>query len=447
MTSDRQKLLDFLEKNGQNSLYDELYDENVDIDDFKKRHAQELSIYPGYVNAANETDDEVSDAPSGMSGEEANNYFSQTSDPSKNLAKYAELETQRRKDLAAKQKLADEYARSNDGSYFDKDNWAANDIAKAEYAKGNYKTAMANEVLGKIAGIADFTPFPFSEIGPTVRLGQDVVMTDKAPTDAVKDRLFEYAAGLIPVGAKGYEVAKGGLGRLGELGEKVGIFKKLNKTSENLGEAERIQKSAEAAEEFRNNTSLKKLEAMSDKDLDQLAFRFNNNPMYKQAIIDYSTLRHSPDLKDLAQAERAKNVIISSAQEASKDMWLGSASAQDALNKLFTNEGSYRQNILKKLSQNKSPDYYNRIMTLAFSNVSKPDLVALKTVGTLGAGGVRKKLQNDDKKSTIPTVKERDAALDYVIDKYKRQWKAGFVPHGTGIEVEAYKKWLTTEKD
>ena len=34
MTSDRQKLLDFLEKNGQNSLYDELYDENVDIDDF-----------------------------------------------------------------------------------------------------------------------------------------------------------------------------------------------------------------------------------------------------------------------------------------------------------------------------------------------------------------------------------------------------------------------------
>jgi hypothetical protein len=127
-------------------------------------------------------------------------------------------------------------------------------------------------------------------------------------------------------------------------------------------------------------------------------------------------------------------------------LWLGKASTQDALNKLFTNEGSYRQPILKSLSQNKSPDYYNRIMTLAFSNVSKPDLVALKTVGTLGAGGIRKKIQNDDKKSTIPTVKERDAALDYVIDKYKRQWKAGFVPHGTGIEVEAYKKWLTTEK-
>src|SRR5574344_1272414 len=357
MTSDRQKLLDFLEKNGQNRLYDE----NVDIDDFKKRHAQELSIYPGYVNAANETDDEVSDAPSGMSGEEANNYFSQTSDPSKNLAKYAELEIQRRKDLAAKQKLADEYARSNDGSYFDKDNWAANDIAKAEYAKGNYKTAMANEVLGKIAGIADFTPFPFSEIGPTVRLGQDVVMTDKAPTDAVKDRLFEYAAGLIPVGAKGYEVAKGGLGRLGELGEKLGVFKYLNKTSENLGEAERIQKNAKAAEAFRYNTSLKKLENMTDKDLGQLAFRFND-PMYKQAIIDYSNLRHSPDLKDLAQAERAKNVIISSAKEASKDMWLGNASAQDALNKLFTDKGNYRQSILRKLSQNKSPDYYNRIM-------------------------------------------------------------------------------------
>ena len=101
---------------------------------------------------------------------------------------------------------------------------------------------------------------------------------------------------------------------------------------------------------------------------------------------------------------------------------------------------------MRKLSQNKSPDYYNRIMTLAFSNVSKPDLVALKTVGTLGTGGIRKKIQNNDKKSTIPTVKERDAALDYVIDKYKRQWKAGFVPHGTGIEVEAYKKWLTTEK-
>src|SRR5574344_1564084 len=414
MTSDRQKLLDFLEKNGQNSLYDELYDENVDIDDFKKRHAQELSIYPGYVNAANETDDEVSDAPSGMSGEEANNYFSQTSDPSKNLAKYAELEIQRRKDLAAKQKLADEYA-------------------------------ISNEVLGKIAGIADFTPFPFSEIGPTVRLGQDVVMTDKAPTDAVKDRLFEYPAGLIPVGAKGYEVAKGGLGRLGELGEKLGVFKYLNKTSENLGEAERIQKNAKAAEAFRYNTSLKKLENMTDKDLGQLAFRFND-PMYKQAIIDYSNLRHSPDLKDLAQAERAKNVIISSAKEASKDMWLGNASAQDALNKLFTDKGNYRQSILRKLSQNKSPDYYNRIMTLAFSNVSKPALVALKTVGTLGAGGIRKKIQNDDKKSTIPTVKERDAALDYIIDKYKRQWKAGFVPHGTGIEVEAYKKWLTTEK-
>ena len=445
MTSDRQKLLEFLEKNGQNSLYDELYDENVDIDDFKKRHAQELSIYPGYVNAANETDDEVSDAPSGMSGEEANNYFSQTSDPSKNLAKYVELETQRRKDLAAKQKLADEYARSNDGSYFDKDNWAANDIAKAEYAKGNYKTAMANEVLGKIAGIADFTPFPFSEIGPTVRLGQDVVMTDKAPTDAVKDRLFEYAAGLIPVGAKGYAVAKGGLGQLGELGEKLGVFKKLNKTSENLGEAERIQKNARAAKEFRDNTSLETLENMTDKELDQLAFRFNN-PTYKQAIIDYSNLRHSPDPNVLAQAERAKNVIISSAQEASKDLWLGKASTKDALNKLFTDKGSYRQHILKSLSQNKSPDYYNRIMTLAFSNVSKPALIALKTVGTLGAGGIRKKIQNNDKKSTIPTVKERDAALDYVIDKYKRQWKAGFVPHGTGIEVEAYKKWLTTEK-
>lgn len=445
MTSDRQKLLEFLEKNGQNSLYDELYDENVDIDDFKKRHAQELSIYPGYVNAANETDDEVSDAPSGMSGEEANNYFSQTSDPSKNLAKYVELETQRRKDLAAKQKLADEYARSNDGSYFDKDNWAANDIAKAEYAKGNYKTAMANEVLGKIAGIADFTSFPFSEIGPTVRLGQDVVMTDKAPSDAVKDRLFEYAAGLIPVGAKGYAVAKSGLGSLGELGEKLGVFKYLNKTSKDLGEAERIQKSAEAAKAFRDNTSFKKLEAMSDKDLVQLSTKFDD-PMYKQAIMDYSELRHSPDLKDLAQAERAKNVIISSAKEASKNIYLGSASKQDALDKLFTNEGSYRTNILKKLSQNKSPEYYSRLQSLAFSNVNRPAEIAVKGMGTLGAGGVRKKIQNNDKKSTIPTVKERDAALDYIIDKYKRQWKAGFVPHGTGIEVEAYKKWLTTEK-
>ena len=445
MTSDRQKLLEFLEKNGQNSLYDELYDENVDIDDFKKRHAQELSIYPGYVNAANETDDEVSDAPSGMSGEEANNYFSQTSDPSKNLAKYAELETQRRKDLAAKQKLADEYARSNDGSYFDKDNWAANDIAKAEYAKGNYKTAMANEVLGKIAGIADFTPFPFSEIGPTVRLGQDVVMTDKAPTDAVKDRLFEYAAGLIPVGAKGYEVAKGGLGQLGELGEKLGVFKYLNKTSKDLGEAERIQKSAEAAKAFRDNTSFKKLEAMSDKDLVQLSSKFND-PTYKQAIIDYSRLRHSPDLNEIRQAENAKRVIISSAQEASKNIYLGGASKQDALDKLFTNEGSYRQSILRKLSQNKSPEYYSRLQSLAFSNVNGPAEIAVKTAGTLGAGGIRKKIQNNDKKSTIPTVKERDAALDYVIDKYKRQWKAGFVPHGTGIEVEAYKKWLTTEK-
>lgn len=445
MTSDRQKLLEFLEKNGQNSLYDELYDENVDIDDFKKRHAQELSIYPGYVNAANETDDEVSDAPSGMSGEEANNYFSQTSDPSKNLAKYVELETQRRKDLAAKQKLADEYARSNDGSYFDKDNWAANDIAKAEYAKGNYKTAMANEVLGKIAGIADFTPFPFSEIGPTVRLGQDVVMTDKAPTDAVKDRLFEYAAGLIPVGAKGYAVAKGGLGQLGELGEKLGVFKKLNKTSENLGEAERIQKNAEAAKEFRDNTSFKKLENMTDQDIWQLSSKFND-PTYKQALQEYSIKRQSSNLSDFDRSELAKRYIVAAAQDASKDIWLGRASEKDALNKLFTNKGVLRQHILKNLSQNNNPEYYNRIYSLAYSNVSKPALVALKTVGTLGAGGIRKKIQNNDKKSTIPTVKERDAALDYVIDKYKRQWKAGFVPHGTGIEVEAYKKWLTTEK-
>ena len=184
-----------------------------------------------------------------------------------------------------------EIKRSKDASYFNTP--LANEYAREAYIKGNPNAALAHEVVGKVAGLADFAPFPASLVGTALRTGQKAVTGRDLLT---LNTALDVGGAIVPDFAEKpakfmYDYGKSLIERaIPKLGDT-----KIMKSLENKVNAKDASELSKATEKELSvmRTDLTKL---SDRELLDL-YNKTDNPIIKSSIEEYS------------KAKSAKNVL------------------------------------------------------------------------------------------------------------------------------------------
>lgn len=484
----KQQLLDLLEEKGFFKEADALAAEGVTVEDFVKANP-DIKKIPGVVDVLQP---KASGAPHNMSEDEKAAYFFEDPESRK---KYEAEESKLARDLSEKKRLVDEYQRSKDDSHF---NWEigpfqlANEYARKQHIKGNEGKAWANDIAAKLAFASDFAPVPFSVIGPVIRLNQTTWNEPDKVTDPDTWRDFGVDLGTSVLGqAKG--AAKAGYEGVKHLaGPIVGrLFNtKLGKNIEkSLGaidaraEAKDLFK-ARADEMYTINDFARKYEKGQLNELEVLAFADKVADDYPQlakalrsktnldagqreserlanewtnratntrkaaaetADKDYASMLHETAAKDseealkheanaliaerkLPEAAEHANIELNEAKQIAKDKFMH----QDILP---TKEGNLYQpvyDIDKAYKRYKEATAASPTLGRVVQAASKPAVKA----------GLFKTY--NDRTDYSKYEKENKAAIDWTIDKYKRQWDAGFAPRGNEGELimKAYAQYL-----
>ena len=469
---DKSNLLKALHDNGLFEEYDDLYNDDVTVRDWVSRHEDLVRSNRAIAQAVQ------ADAPHDVN----EGYFKEPDEQ----RQYDAGEKKYNEELAKKQQLADEYQRAKDikdFSEFSADKGVLGNLAalgmkltpktaKDVYIKEGYNpTKLAvHGGLGTMANVAELSPGVGTAgraittfAGPTIRAGQEIA-EGKELGDVGKN--FAADAGLNTVFSylphkEAYDSVKRILGQ-GERGAKAakntveGVLEQADaladkkETLTTLGKD--LNKVLDYAKQVRrgNMSDLEKL-----KFADEMA---NDYPELAKAIRDevqeYATNRmhyeaaqkladNLPDAgtvpeavrelgkKTIDAAEQAEKESANKLKTASEkvDDELKNAEAintnrQDAINNDIFDE----QGVLTKPSVDVSE-------AAKYANPSKAAKAIAKTKRVIQSTG--RLYTGSDSKPTAPTDKEYSSAIEYIIQSNKRQWNAGFKPHG-GIELEAW---------
>ena len=469
---DKSNLLKALHDNGLFAEFDDLFREDVTVRDWVSRNEDLVRSNRAIAQAVQ------ADAPHDVN----EGYFKEPDEQ----RQYDAGEKKYNEERAKKQQLADEYRRAKDIEDFsevraDKSilgNLAAlgmkltPKIAKDVYIKEGYNpTKLAvHGGLGTMANVAELAPGVGTAgraittfAGPTIRAGQEIAegkelgdVGKNFAADAGLNTVFSY----LPL-KEAYDYVKRILGQ-GERGEKAakntveGVLEQADaladkkETLTTLGKD--LNKVLDYAKQVRrgNMSDLEKL-----KFADEMA---NDYPELAKAIRDevqaYATNRmhyeaaqkladNLPDAgtvpeavrklgkKTIDAAEKAEKETANKLKTASEkvDDELENAEAintnrQDAINNDIFDE----QGVLTKPSVDISE-------ATKYANPSKAAKAIAKIKPVIQSTG--RLYTGSDSKPTAPTDKEYSSAIEYIIQSNKRQWNAGFIPHG-GIELEAW---------
>lgn len=469
---DKSNLLKALHDNGLFAEFDDLFREDVTVRDWVRRHEDLVRSNRAIAQAVQ------ADAPHGAK----EGYFKDADEQ----RQYDAGEKKYNEEKAKKQQLADEYQRAKDikdFSEFRADKGILGNltalgmkltpkIAKDVYIKEGYNpTKLAvHGGLGTMANVAELAPGVGTAgraittfAGPTIRAGQEIAegkelgdVGKNFAADAGLNTVFSY----LPL-KEAYDYVKRILGQ-GERGEKAakntveGVLEQADvladkkETLTKLGKD--LNKVLDYAKQVRhgNMSDLEKL-----KFADEMA---NDYPELAKAIRDevqaYSTNRmhyetaqkladNLPDAgtvpeavrelgkKTIDAAEKAEKETANKLKTASEkvDDELKNAEAintnrQDAINNDIFDE----QGVLTKPSVDVSE-------ATKYANPSKAAKAIAKIKPVIQSTG--RLYTGSDSEPTAPTDKEYTNAIEYIIQSNKRQWNAGFIPHG-GIELEAW---------
>lgn len=495
----KDEVLRALEKAGANDLFDILYDDDMTIERFVKEYPEAKGI-PGVLDALQT---KSSNAPHGMTEEEKADYFAETPDDRK---RYEADESKLAKELSEKQRLANEYQRAKDIEEFSEfkadkgilGNLAALGMkltpqaAKNVYIKEGYNPVKIGTQagIGTVANLTELLSAPGKAgkaistfAGPAIRAGQDLYegkkLEDVASNfafDTGLNTLFTY----MPV-KEAYNYIKRILGQGGEAGEKA----IKNKADEVLEQADLLENKNEALKNLdKQDEMLTQLQEtykdMSDLDraklikelenthpelakaieenvntlgenrfhseaADHLADNYDLTAFEKEVYDDlvkefgpekakqFSELFNPADFEAFLEKESAKRIpeTAENVDKAFNAAKRSTAEKQSMINdELFDEAGNLKSNVenLSKATAYSQPN-----------KVSK----AIATVAPAGRG-IARNVVTPDRKSVAPDEKENTAAIDWTIDKYKRQWDAGFAPRGNegDLVMKAYAQYL-----
>ena len=435
---DKNTLLEVLEKNGLFKEYDELYRDDVTVRDWVRRNEDLVRSNRDIAQAVQ------ADAPHYVK----EGYFKDKDEQ----RQYDAGEKKYNEERAKKQQLADEYKRSKKLSFVEK--YLGNEFANKNVIEGKPGTALANEVAAKLGFIFDFTPPPYSLVGPAIRYLQRGINEDKwNPDTEVFVDLGTSMLGPAKGAAKtGYQAAKQIAGpALGKVFDtKVGKW---------------IERGVNAVDARTAQTALEaERKAISNK-VDDFINAFHNEKIDDEAITNFATeiADKYPELAKklidrtnaLAKSRRTVQEAELAAKTKSKDTAKREADAALAERKSAEADQALEEELFE--TQKKAQDEYlyggkplfdeekrlvrenaNLLQAQKLANEAKAGSAVIGQLAKAVAKPAVKKVTH-----TYPAEKERDfdkeysSAIEYIIQSNKRQWKAGFAPRG-GIELEAY---------
>lgn len=406
----KEKLLELLEKNGRNAEFDELYDENMSVQQFMAKHPELVKTVPGVLDILQP---QGSNAPHGMTEEEKQEYFFE--DP-EGLAAYNKYEEEYNKQLAEKTSEAEGFdpdkARRKAAienyqyPYFGLDtnnpiNKALNFVADAVISPGTKQAIIEDEPENAILarGLSDIAAAGADAlpgvggilVGPSIRAANRLTNDDW--NGALADIGLDYGGNLIlGEGIKGLAGVK-------DLGP---IQKGLDKFP--------FDKWAEIVKRSKAKNSPRMKGAPAENAEDALK-KYVDLPVEDKDLVDQTMLKKAQEAETKAQND---NLMKDSYNEARRQRY-SEANTEDGL----------KQFDQKWVEGNKAKSY-----------------IAPMVVGATKAAekGIARKENKYLRSEEDPKQKKYDSALDWIIKENERMWKAGFRPQA-GIELEAWKKW------
>lgn len=451
---------------------DELFDENVTVRDWVRRHEDLVRSNRAIAQAVQ------ADAPHGAK----EGYFKDKDEQ----RQYDAGEKKYNEELAKKQQLADEYQRAKDIKDFSEfradkgilGNLAALGMkltpktAKDVYIKEGYNpTKLAvHGGLGTMANVAELAPGVGAAgkavttfAGPTIRAGQEIAEGKELgdvgkhfATDAGLNTVFSYlplkeAYGYVKrvlgQGGRGEKAAKNAVEDVLEQADALAdkketlttLGKDLNKVLDyaaqvrhvNMSDLEKLKFADEMADDYpelakaiRDEVQAYSTNRMHSEAAQKLADELPDAGTVPEAIRELGM--KTAEAAERAEKESAKK--LKPATEKVEDE-LANAEAfntnrQDAINNNLFDE----QGVLKSHSVDLSE-------AAKYANPSKAAKVLAKTKPVIQSTG--RLYTGSSSEPTAPTDKEYTNAIEYIIQSNKRQWNAGFKPRD-GIELEAW---------
>lgn len=455
---DEEKVEQLLEDN-----YGELYAalQKMNVEDFIAEYKDKLIGVPGFIELYQNS---TSNAPHNMTQEQIKSYFDKDVDKES----YKKSESQLATELAEKQKIADEYQLSKDDSYYNKEIGPvqlANEYARKQHIKGNDKLAAVNEAAAKLAFASDFTPFPISMVGPVIRLNQKTWNEPDKITEFDTWRDFGVDLGTSVLGQARGAAQAGYDGIKNVVGPVVGkLF--------NTKPAKALEKSFEAIDA----RVLAKEAAARRKQVYEAVTDFKSQ-FDKGLVNDTEMLDFAKEIKneypELATSIREHvNTLAANRKAATEAKIAKKVNAKNAPNKEA--ERVITEKALPKAKEKASVElfesaddakkaFYNgEVLVDADGNLiqSVKDIdnawdvyktaQASKVPGVITQAASKPAIKSgllntySDNTDYSKYEKENKAAIDWTIDKYKRQWDAGFAPRGNEGELimKAYSQYL-----
>lgn len=247
----------FLVRNRETLETDPKWNRNFKIEDLLKSNKSAMeNIYNTYSNIDDITPERMTQLTNAydISKEDLKKYYDMRAEQSKAVQKYNEER------WAEIDKARNEAQRAGSKSYYNTP--IANEYARKAYIQGNKVAALAHEVAGKAAAVADFAPPPASYIGPVIRGVQRIVSKDSLDANDYKDMALDVGGasvglvGKIP-GAK--EVLRGTTGKIANI-----LSRSKNKKAQEIANV--VNKKAIAEERELAKAELKRLSEVGNLD-------------------------------------------------------------------------------------------------------------------------------------------------------------------------------------
>jgi len=260
------------------------------IEDLLKSNKSAMeSIYSTYSNINDITPERMTQLSNAynITKDDLKKYYDMRAEQSKAVQKYNQDR------WAEIDKARNEAERAKDKSYYSSP--LANEYARKAYIQGDIDKAKWHDAAGKIAGAADFAPFPFSLAGPMIRQYQRYDAGVEKPSYIPSmETVMDYGSSVIPDLAErpaklGLNFAKGALERILNKAGDTKLFKQM----ENIAKAKDAASAAKAA--TRDKALIDELADMNKYSTEEL-LKFANstdNPTIKSEIYKFIDARHS----------------------------------------------------------------------------------------------------------------------------------------------------------
>ena len=266
------------------------WNKTYNIEDLLKSNKSAMeSIYSTYSNIDDITPERMAQLSNAydITKDDLKKYYDMRAEQAKAVQKYNE---ERWSEI---DKARNEAQRAKDKSYYSSP--LANEYARKAYIQGDLENAKWHEAAGKIAGAADFAPFPISLAGPMIRQYQRYDIGEEKPSYIPSaETLLDYGSAVIPDIAErpaklGLRYAKGALEKVFNKAGDTKLFKQLENIA-NAKDAERATKAAAIDKALIDE--LGDMNKYSTEDLLKFA-NSTDNPTIKNEIYKFIDARHN----------------------------------------------------------------------------------------------------------------------------------------------------------